>query len=85
MLKLKSELWTNASGKRFVVLPEDEFARLTEMLEDRGLSRILREAKRDDTGEPGIPFAEIKRRLADKRRSKSSKRSRASQISRASR
>lgn len=70
MLKLRSEVWTNASGKRFVVLPEDDFQRITEMLEDRGLSRILREAKQTDTGKPGIPFAEVKRQLAARRRGK---------------
>lgn len=74
MPKLKSEVWTNAEGKRFVVLPEDEFARIAEMLEDRGLSRILKEAKRADTGKPAIPFAEVKRRLAAKRRNVSSSR-----------
>lgn len=72
MLKLKSEVWTNADGKRFVVLPEDDFARIAELLEDRGLSRILREAKRTDTDKAGIPFAEVKRQLAARRRNKSS-------------
>jgi hypothetical protein len=46
--------------------------RLTEMLEDLGLSRILKEAKRADAGKPGIHFAEVKRQLAAKRRGKSS-------------
>jgi PHD/YefM family antitoxin component YafN of YafNO toxin-antitoxin module len=64
MPKMKSEVWTNPNGKRFVVLPEDDFERLTEMLEDAGLSRILREAKRAAAGQPTIPFAEVKRRLA---------------------
>jgi hypothetical protein len=74
MLKLKSEVWTNARGKRFVVVPEDDFARITELLEDRGLSRILKEAKGADTGKPGIPFAEVKKQLAAQRRGKSSNR-----------
>ncbi len=69
-MRLKSEVWTNASGKRFVVVPEDDFARLAELLEDRGLSRILKEAKRTDTGNPGVPFAEVKRQLAAQRRGK---------------
>ena len=72
MWKLKSQVWTNADGKRFVVLPEDDFARLAEMLEDRGLSRILQQAKKSDTDKPGIPFAEVKRQLAAQRRSRSS-------------
>jgi hypothetical protein len=68
MLKVKSQVWTNADGERFVVLPEDDFARITELLEDRGLSRILKEAKRTDTKKPSIPFAEVKRQLAAARR-----------------
>jgi hypothetical protein len=75
MLKLKSEVWTNPNGKRFIVVPEDDFARIAELLEDRGLSRILQEAKRTDTGKPGIPFADVKRQLAARRRNKSAARS----------
>lgn len=68
MPKLKSEIWTNSKGKRFVVLPEDDFARISELIEDAGLSRILREAKKADKGGPGIAFAEVKRQLAARRR-----------------
>jgi hypothetical protein len=71
MLKLKSEIWTNPKGKRFVVVPEDDFARLSELIEDAGLLRIFRESKAADTGEPGIPFAEVKAQLAAMRRRKS--------------
>ena len=71
MLKLKSEIWTNSSGKRFVVVPEDDFARLSELIEDAGLSRILKKAKAADRGEPSIPFAQVKRQLAISRRRKS--------------
>ncbi|HZL35114.1 MAG TPA: hypothetical protein VFC78_07380 [Tepidisphaeraceae bacterium] len=39
--------------------------------EDVGLSRILRKAKKTDAGEPNIPFAEVKRRMAAHRRTKS--------------
>ena len=68
MLKLRSQLWTNEKGKRFVVLPEEDFLRISEMFEDRGLSRILRQAIESDTREPSIPFAEVKRQLAVHRR-----------------
>jgi len=71
MLKLKSETWTDSRGKRFVVMPEDEFARLWELIEDKGLSRIFREAKAADNGKPGIAFAEVKRQLAAQRRHRS--------------
>ena len=68
MIKLRSQLWTNEKGKRFVVLPEEDFLRMSELVEDRGLSRILREAIRTDTDAPSIPFSEVKRQLASQRR-----------------
>ena len=68
MIKLRSQLWTNEAGKRFVVLPEEDFLRMSELVEDRGLSRILREAIESDTHEPSIPFAQVKRQLAAHRR-----------------
>jgi hypothetical protein len=68
MVRLRSQLWTNEKGKRFVVLPEEDFLRMSELVEDRGLSRILRQAIASDTGEPSIPFADVKRQLAEKRR-----------------
>lgn len=74
MTKLRSQLWTNEKGKRFVVLPEEDFLRLSDLIEDRGLSRILREAIESDTDEPSIPFAEVKRQLAARRRRASGKR-----------
>jgi hypothetical protein len=67
MVRLRSQLWTNEKGKRFVVLPEEDFLRMSELVEDRGLSRILREAIASDTDEPSIPLAEVKRQLAAKR------------------
>jgi len=70
VLKLDSEIWTNSKGKRFVVLPEDQFVRFSELLEDAGLSRILREANKADAGGPGIPLAEAKRQLAARDRAK---------------
>jgi len=68
MTKLRSQLWTNEKGKRFVVLPEEDFLRMSELVEDRGLSRILREAMESDTDEPSIPFAEVKRQLRQRPR-----------------
>lgn len=74
MTKLRSQLWTNEKGERFVVLPEKDFIRFSELVEDRGLSRILREAIRSDTDEPSIPFDEVKRQLAARRRATARKR-----------
>jgi len=73
MTKLRSQLWTNEKGKRFVVLPEEDFLRMSELVEDRGLSRILRDAIESDTDEPSIPFSEVKRQLAQRRASKKPK------------
>jgi len=74
MTKLRSQLWTNEKGKRFVVLPEEDFLRMSELVEDRGLSRILREAVASDTNEPSIPFSEVKRQLATDRGATTKKR-----------
>ena len=74
MTKLRSQLWTNEKGERFVVLPEEDFLRLSDLIEDRGLSRILREAIESDTDEPSIPFPEAKRQLTARRRRASGKR-----------
>ncbi len=68
MTKLRSQLWTNEKGKRFVVLPEEDFLRMSELVEDRGLSRILRDAIESDTDEPSIPLTEVKRQLTVQRR-----------------
>jgi PHD/YefM family antitoxin component YafN of YafNO toxin-antitoxin module len=76
MTKLKTQLWTNPTGKRFVVLPEADFIRMSELIEDRGLSRILKEAIATDTDEPSIPLAEVKRQLAAQRQSPARKRRR---------
>jgi hypothetical protein len=74
MTKIRSQLWTNEKGKRFVVLPEEDFLRLAELAEDRGLSRLLRQAVASDTEEPSIPFSEVKRQLATRRGTSTSKR-----------
>ena len=74
MTKLRSQLWTNEKGKRFVVLPEEDFLRMSELVEDRGLSRILRQAIESDSDEPSIPFAQVKRQLAAQRRRTAKKR-----------
>lgn len=74
MTKLKTQLWTNDKGKRFVVLPEDDFIRFSELIEDRGLSRIFKEAIASDTDEKSIPFSEVKRQLAAQRKTTGHKR-----------
>jgi PHD/YefM family antitoxin component YafN of YafNO toxin-antitoxin module len=63
MLKIKPEFWTKNGGEQFVVLTLDDFEKVQEMIEDAGLSRILREAKRKEAAARTIPLAEVKRRL----------------------
>ena len=70
MTKLRPQLWTNDKGKRFVVLPEEDFLRMSELVEDHGLSRILRQAIAADTDQPSIPFSEVKRQLAASRKTR---------------
>lgn len=74
MLKVTPQIWTDPKGRRFVVLAEEEFVQISELIEDAGLSRILREAKKADRGEPGITLAEVKRQLAARRRRKGRRR-----------
>jgi hypothetical protein len=63
---------TARSKEAFVVLPLAEYERLREALEDAQDLIALDEARRENAGQPGIPFAEVKRRLdsAKKRRRK---------------
>ena len=74
MTKFRSQLWTDPKGKRFVVLPEADFIRMSELIEDRGLSRIFKESIQSDTTEPSIPLAEVKRQLSAQGRAATRKR-----------
>ncbi len=47
---------------------------MSELVEDRGLSRILREAIASDSAEPSISLAEVKRQLATDRGATTKKR-----------
>lgn len=63
MLKIKPELWTKNDGKQFVLLSLADFEKVQELLEDAGLSRILREAKRKEANSPTMSLADVKKRL----------------------
>jgi hypothetical protein len=63
MQKMKHEMWTRENGQCFVLLPLAEFQRLSELAEDAGLSRILRESRQRQAGKPTIPLAQMKREL----------------------
>ena len=66
MLKIKPQYWTKDDGKRFVLLSEEDFEKVQELIEDAGLSRILRESKRRQADAPTISLDEMKRRLGMK-------------------
>ena len=63
MLKIKPEIWTKSGGQQFVVLSLDDFEKVSDLLEDAGLARILRDAKRKEANAPTISLAETKKRL----------------------
>ena len=63
MLKIKPEIWTKNGGERFVVLSMSDFEKVQEMIEDVGLSRILRDAKRRNANSPSRTLGQVKRRL----------------------
>jgi hypothetical protein len=45
------------------MLSEEDFEKVQELIEDAGLSRILRESKRRQANAPTISLEEMKRRL----------------------
>lgn len=63
MLNIKPELWTKSGGEQFVMLSLRDFEKVQDAIEDAGLARLLRRAKEQDSGQPGISLAEMKRRL----------------------
>jgi PHD/YefM family antitoxin component YafN of YafNO toxin-antitoxin module len=71
MLKIKPEIWTRNGGEQFVVLSMRDFERVQELIEDAGLSRILRQAKRKNAHSTTFSTEEVKRRLGLDRKVKS--------------
>jgi len=70
MLKIKPDFWTKNGRERFVMLRTSDFEKIQELIEDAGLSRILRDARRRNANSPGISLAEMKRRLGISRSGK---------------
>ncbi len=54
MGRIKHEMWTRENGEKFVILSVQEYRRLEELAEDKGLSRIMKESRkhRRDRQEP---------------------------------
>lgn len=63
MLKIKPEIWTKSSGEQFVVLSLADFEKMQEAIEDAGLSRIMRQAKREEGSAASHSLAEVEKRL----------------------
>jgi len=63
VLKIKPEIWTRNGREKFVVLSMSDFEKVQELIEDAGLSRILRQAKRHNANSPTYTHEEVKRRL----------------------
>lgn len=63
MLTLHPKIISEDDDQKFVVLPYNEWLIVQEMLEDAQDLADLRAAKAEDTDEPNIPFAEVKRQL----------------------
>lgn len=73
-LELHPEFLKKNGRKQFVVLPYDEFVKLQEELEDLADIRALDEARVKESHLPGIPLAEVRRRLEMKFQRASKKR-----------
>lgn len=62
MIELHPEI-LKKNGNEFVVLPYEEYAALTELLEDYEDLMDLRAAKKEDRNDPSIPLSEVKKDL----------------------
>ena len=63
LLNIKPEIWTRNGREKFVVLSMGDFEKVQDLIEDAGLSRILREARRHNAKSPTYTHEELKRRL----------------------
>jgi hypothetical protein len=66
VLKIKPEFWTRNGREKFVVLSMADFEKVQEMIEDVGLSRIMREARRKEANAPTVSHDQVLRRLGMK-------------------
>lgn len=66
MLNIKPEIWTRNGKEEFVVLSMSDFEKVQEMIEDVGLSRILRESMKRQANARTYTLDEVKQRLGMK-------------------
>jgi hypothetical protein len=63
MIKLHPEILRKDGKEQFVVLPYEEFVEIQEALDDAEDLLLLEEARRKDTGAPGVPLEEVMRQF----------------------
>jgi PHD/YefM family antitoxin component YafN of YafNO toxin-antitoxin module len=63
VFNIKREIWTKDDGKRYVMMSLRDFERLQDMIEDAGLSRILRDSKKRQANAPTVSHQQMKRLL----------------------
>jgi hypothetical protein len=63
MVKIKSEIWTKDNGERYVMMTLQDFKKLQDLVEDAGLSRIMRASMKRQASAPTISHQELKRQL----------------------
>lgn len=68
MLNIKPEIWTRNGGEQFVVRSMPDFEKVQELVEDAGLSRILRKARRRNANSPTATLEQVKCRLGLERK-----------------
>ncbi|MGD0137494.1 MAG: hypothetical protein ABSD28_01345 [Tepidisphaeraceae bacterium] len=63
MLKLKPQLLKKNGKTEFVILTARDFSAIEELIEDPGLSRIMKESRTRQAGSPRTSLRQMKREL----------------------
>jgi hypothetical protein len=63
MIPLHPQFLTKNGKKEFAVIPYEEFAALQALIADMEDLMDLRAAKEEDTNQPSVPLAEVKKML----------------------
>lgn len=66
MIELHPEILKRDGKEQFAILPYEEFVAPRDLIEDAEDVLALRQAKLEDTGEPGIPLEEVMKRFGMK-------------------
>jgi PHD/YefM family antitoxin component YafN of YafNO toxin-antitoxin module len=71
MLKLKPEFLKKNGRAEFVVLTAEDYESFKQMIEDAQDYMLIQKARAQNGNAPGVPVADVKRRLATSQRRKS--------------